>query len=392
MIKKKELLLTLEAMAILVGTIIGGGIFVLPYMNIKSGIVMTNVWLIFLCVMVCLLHLIFGEIILKTKDEMKLPGYAGKYLGKMSKKFLNFVSIFSIAFSLLIYIVLADKFIKIILGNNLLVFQPYLFILIWLVLNVFLLFKLSDTSRINFVLTIVEVGLMVTLAVLCFGKINFSGVDYVNLSFSPVWYSSYGVIFFAIDGLVAMPMMFMFLKHKKASKSVYKKSVIWSFVFVFLVFFAFMNSVSLLSSRGTSIDAINGLVPFLGRNITILGSIAGLFAVLTSYIVIVNYFKDMLRCDVGYSKRWSILLSMFLPLGFLLLGAKKLDDIMSLAGGIIGGMIAVIVLLIYQQVKNKNKQSAPYNLNLSKWSLIIIGSVCFVGAIMQIVLRIMHLE
>jgi len=215
-----------EAMAILVGTIIGGGVFVLPYMNIKSGIVMTNIWLVILCAMVCLLHLIFGEIILKTKDEMKLPGYAGKYLGKTFKKFLNFVSVFSIAFSLLIYIVLADKFIKIILGNNLLIFQPYLFILIWLVLNVFLLFKLSDASRINFVLTIVEVGLMIVLAILCFGKVNFYGVDYVNLSFSPVWYSSYGVIFFAIDGLVAMPMMFMFLKHKKASKTVYKKAVI----------------------------------------------------------------------------------------------------------------------------------------------------------------------
>jgi len=69
--------------------------------------------------MVCLLHLIFGEIILKTEEEMKMPGYAGKYLGKMFKKFLNFVSIFSIAFSLLIYIVLADKFLKIILGSSL---------------------------------------------------------------------------------------------------------------------------------------------------------------------------------------------------------------------------------------------------------------------------------
>jgi len=42
MIKKYELPLVLESMAILVGTIIGGGIFVLPYINIKSGILMTN--------------------------------------------------------------------------------------------------------------------------------------------------------------------------------------------------------------------------------------------------------------------------------------------------------------------------------------------------------------
>jgi len=95
-----------------------------------------------------------------------------------------------------------------------------------LALNLFLFFKLTDTSRINFVLTIGEVGLVLALAFLCFSKINFLNVSYISLAFSPFWYSSYGVIFFAIDGLVAMPMMFMFLKHKKASKNVYKKSVI----------------------------------------------------------------------------------------------------------------------------------------------------------------------
>jgi len=156
----------------------------------------------------------------------------------------------------------------------------------------------------------------------------------------------------------------MFLKHKKASKNVYKKSVILSFVFVFLVFFLFINGISLLSLKGTSIDAIQGLAPFLGRRIIILGAVAGLFAVVTSYIVIVNYFKDMLRCDVGCNKLFSILLSMLLPLGFLLMSSNKLDDIMSLAGGIIGGMIAVVVLMIYIKIKNMNKTIAPYNLNL----------------------------
>lgn len=136
--------------------------------------------------MVCLLHLIFGEIILKTKDEMKLPGYASKYLGKVYKKFLNFVCIFSLAFSLLIYIVLADKFIKVILGTRFLFFQPYLFVFIWMFFNIFLLFKLTDTSRINFLLTIVEVGLVLLLAFLCLNKINFSNIDYSNLAFSPV--------------------------------------------------------------------------------------------------------------------------------------------------------------------------------------------------------------
>ncbi|MDD3808326.1 MAG: aromatic amino acid transport family protein [Candidatus Pacebacteria bacterium] len=122
--------LTLESMAILVGTVIGGGVFALPYVNIKSGLLATNVWLFFLCALVCLLHLIFGEIILRTKQEFQLPGYAGYYLSNTVKKFLSFISVFSIAFYLLIYIILANKFLHVVMGDNLVYLKPYTFVFV----------------------------------------------------------------------------------------------------------------------------------------------------------------------------------------------------------------------------------------------------------------------
>jgi len=117
-------------MAILVGTVIGGGVFALPYVNIKSGLLATNVWLFFLCALVCLLHLIFGEIILRTKQEFQLPGYAGYYLSNTVKKFLSFISVFSIAFYLLIYIILANKFLHVVMGDNLVYLKPYTFVFV----------------------------------------------------------------------------------------------------------------------------------------------------------------------------------------------------------------------------------------------------------------------
>jgi len=41
--KKGQLMLTIEATAILIGTIVSAGIFVLPYVNIRSGILITNI-------------------------------------------------------------------------------------------------------------------------------------------------------------------------------------------------------------------------------------------------------------------------------------------------------------------------------------------------------------
>jgi len=166
----------------------------------------------------------------------------------------------------------------------------------------FLFIKLSIASKLNFTLTILLVGLMVILAGMCFGQVNLNNAQYNYQMITNFWYVSYGVIFFAVDGLVAMPMMFTFLKNKKASKKTYKWSVILSYMSVFIIFFIFMNSVSLLSGGGTSVDTFTGLIPFLGRNILITGALIGLLAVVTSYIVFINYYKDMLICDVNCNK------------------------------------------------------------------------------------------
>jgi len=163
---------------------------------------------------------------------------------------------------------------------------------------------------------------------------------------------------------VAMPMMFMFLKSKKAAKKTYKLSVILSYVCVFIIFFIFMNSISLVSGQGTSIDTFTGLIPFLGRNVLVVGALIGLLAVVTSYIVFINYYRDMLISDVNCNKWLSYSISMFLPLLFLLMNINRIDNLMSLTGGVIGGLIAVVVLLIYLRIRDKKQTTSPYNLNL----------------------------
>jgi len=77
-----------------------------------------------------LTHLILGEIVLRTPKDYKLPGYAGHYLGEHVKKFLGFISVIALSFSLLIYLVLGDKFAKILFFSGAGAFKPYVFILV----------------------------------------------------------------------------------------------------------------------------------------------------------------------------------------------------------------------------------------------------------------------
>ncbi len=386
--KKNQLLLTVESMAILVGTIVSAGIFVLPYINIRSGLLATNVWLILLGILVCVLHLIFGEIVLRTKGDYKLPGYAGIYLGKTVKRFFGFASVLTLAFSLLIFIIMVNNFVQILFFQHMAYLKPYSFVLVWFLLNLFLFFKYAKVSKCNFFLTFVLIGLMGVVSFLCISKIDFSSVlNFSRLLFTKDFYASYGVVFFSFDGLVAMPIMFSLLRSKKAAKKVFKRSVILAFAFVVALYFVFMNAISLLSRGSTSIDAISGLAPFFGPVLVLIGSILGILAISTGYITFSFYYKEMLQSDFKISNAKSILITMFLPLVFLLLGATKVDDLMSLTGGIMGGLVGIIILFVYKKAKETSKVKPAYSLNLPNWSLVVIGGIWFLGSMSQVFLR-----
>ncbi|MBP8618089.1 MAG: amino acid permease, partial [Candidatus Pacebacteria bacterium] len=72
---------TLEAVAILVGTIIGAGVFSLPYVAVHSGLNISLLLAVVTGGLVLFIHLAFGEVVLRTNGNYRLPGYANHYLG-----------------------------------------------------------------------------------------------------------------------------------------------------------------------------------------------------------------------------------------------------------------------------------------------------------------------
>ena len=73
----------------LIGTIIGAGIFGIPYVVYQSGIILGVVYLLVLGFITILIHLLYGEIVLRTEAKHRLVGYAEKYLGQGAKSFLT---------------------------------------------------------------------------------------------------------------------------------------------------------------------------------------------------------------------------------------------------------------------------------------------------------------
>lgn len=78
----KKTLSIIFAISVLSGTIIGVGLFSLPYLILQVGWFSILLYFVILGSIVTLMHVLFGELILKTPDNIRFPGIANYYWGE----------------------------------------------------------------------------------------------------------------------------------------------------------------------------------------------------------------------------------------------------------------------------------------------------------------------
>ncbi|TRZ81084.1 hypothetical protein D4R86_03285, partial [bacterium] len=101
----KNLKISFNAISIIIGTIVGVGIFGLPYAISKVGFLIGIPLLILLSGIVLYLHYLYGEIVLRTKRKQRLVGYAKKYLGGKGKSIATLSALFGLLGSQLAYLI-----------------------------------------------------------------------------------------------------------------------------------------------------------------------------------------------------------------------------------------------------------------------------------------------
>src|SRR3989344_9381038 len=196
---KKELPF-LEAIAVLVGTIIGAGILGIPYVAYRAGFLTTIIVMTVIYLAVLLINLHIGEIVLSTKKLHQLTGYAEKYLGKWGKTAMFFSVIIGFYGALLAYLIGEGEVLAALTGGSPIVYSLLFFafasLLVYLGLRV-----IKETE---FLLTMVILFIVVVIAFWGLKDLNWTNL----LEFSPAkLLIPYGVIFFSIGGASAMPQM-----------------------------------------------------------------------------------------------------------------------------------------------------------------------------------------
>ena len=191
----------------------------------------------------------------------------------------------------------------------------------------------------------------------------------------------YGVILFSLVGWNAVPEVEKILVRKKELK----KIIISGLAIAVCFYFIFGLAISGVTGQSTTKEAFRGLIPFLGRNVMLLGGLFGLFSISTSFLVMANYLKNTLFFDYHFPRYPAYLLALFTPLIFFLMGIKEFLLIISFIGAFVGLIEGTVITLIYKKAKLKGERTPEYNLNISESLIYLILGIFILGSLTQIV-------
>jgi len=360
----------LQAIALLVGTIIGAGMLGIPYAIKTVGVVPGLILLLLLGIAILLTNLIFGEVVLSTDKKHQLVGYAEKYLGKTGKYIMLILTLFGFYGALLAYIIGEGEVLSALFGGGNFLWS----ILFAFVGSLIIYFGLRLVKKLELFLTAI---LLAVILFICFKGLNsFSAVNFTGSNW-PLFFAPYGVIFFAMGGLSAIPQMKEVLIGR--GKSV-KRAILIGTAIPFIFYSLFVIVVLGVTGVNTTEIATIGLGAVLGRSVLLAGNILAFFTMATSFLAIGLGLKIIFQTDLKLNHGLSWLLVIGLPLLIFIFGLNNFIGVIGTVGALGGGLEGLLICLMFLKLKKLRERLPEYELPKSKLMVAVLIAVFLTGA------------
>jgi len=365
---------TFIAICMLLGTIIGAGILGIPYVISKSGFLIGFFHLFGVGILVAIIMLYLGEIALRTKKELHLPGYAEKYLGKKGRILMFIALAFGIYSAILAYLIGEGNSLSYLIFNT----KDFYFliaILFWLILSLLLyldfkIFEGIETIAVTFVF-----AMIISIVVFVSNKIHLENLSYINENYI---FLPFGVVLFAYLAFSIMPEIKRALSEERKKL---KSAIIAAYLIAFIIYVLFAFSV--IGFRGFSTPEIATIA--LGRPFIIFGALT----MFTAYFALSRALIDTYQYDFKLSKTKSWLLTILIPLGLYLVleffQKAEFVKVLGIGGAISGGLTAILILIMARKAKKYGDLTPPYSMPYSIIISILLSIIFILGVITEII-------
>jgi len=380
-----------EAVATLVGTIVGAGVLAIPYALQKAGFLTGLLNLVILGAAVMFLYLYVGEIVLRTKGKYQLPGYAERYLGRKGKALMTFAMTFTIYGALAAYMIGVGRSLAAIFGmqNNVTILgmaisADLLFgLLFFAFASAIVYLGLAFIRKSELLMSAVVITIVILICAFIFLEIDISNLASFNLVklFIP-----YGVILFALAGAVAIPEM---KEELVKNKKLLKKAIIIG-ALIPIVLYALFSFVTIgVCGSSTSEVATIYLGQRFGIVMAIFGNLFAIFAMSTSFLTLGLGLKDLYNYDYKIKKHVAWALACLIPLVLFLLifffiKEETFYKTIGLTGGVAMTLEGILLVIIFNRAKRRGNRKPEYTIKRSTVVSIALITIFVLGMVYTI--------
>ncbi|MBD3249812.1 amino acid permease [Candidatus Woesearchaeota archaeon] len=355
----------LEAIATMVGTVIGAGILGIPYVVAEAGFWTGALNIVVLGIISIILYLYLGEVALRTKGRHQLTGYAEKYLGKKGKFLMMAAMVGGIYGALVAYIMGVGQAIHAMVGIG----NPMIYSLVFFaVVSTIIYFGIREVAVSELYMLPMIIIIVAVIAVFSFNFLNVQNFNVFNIYniFLP-----YGVVLFAYLGATAIPEMEMVLEGNEKSM---KKAIVLGMLIPMVIYLFFAFFVVGVSGAGTTEVATIGLGEIIGKHMVWIGNIFAAITMTTSFLALGLALEQMYHFDYNLSKIVSWSLTCLIPLGIALAGIAGFVKALEISGVLAGGLTGILIVLMAVKAKGMSGRRPEYSVYIN-W--VIAGLLIF---------------
>ncbi len=369
---------------ILAGTILGVGIFGLPYVFSKSGF-LTGLFFLFFCgCLVTINHLIYGEILLRTPGEHRFPGLAKIYLGKAGFSLATVSSIVSAVSVLLAYLILGGQFLSNLsqalnhpmgIGLGTIIF--------WIIGTIGFSFGIGLIGLAAILGVILIIAFIIGFFILGIPHVHLATLTTINFS---QFLLPYGVLLFSLSDGSAVPEILNYFTKKGISREKinFKKPIIGGTLLPPILYILFILGVFGLFQGGIiPVDLIPDLLKY-NPVVGLITNILGMILILTSYFVIGLSLRNTLCLDLKIKNWVGWLIPTIFPIALYFFGFQDFIGVISFIGAVILGIIITTTIVIHKKSQEKGELVPSYQIKIPSFARAILMVLLLLGVGLEI--------
>src|SRR3989344_1827230 len=280
-----------SASSLLAGTILGAGIFSLPFVVGQLGFALGLFYLLAFGAVYAVLHLMFARLIMKEGPGHNFLHLTEKFFSRPLKIFADLVIIGETVFTLLVYLILVPAFVKLVFPAG----DIWIVLAFWSIGSAFIFVKLGWLGWTEFLDVICVLAIIA--AIFFLGGLHFENIPLFSSSRPAIpfaWLLPLGPFFFALYGRSAITKMIeIHTRAVSAGREFSLKKAVWLGTFVPVGLYIAFTAIVLAFNPNVGPDTISSLSrlsPLLSGVL----ALAGFITLWTSYFMIGLNFKDIL--------------------------------------------------------------------------------------------------